>query len=142
MPISTPTEAQLKLLQSLPDGAPVGALNLFRFRENAQYEPGDPEYDTPAAAVSGREAYARYTAEAGPRIVQLGGRVVFSTPVDQTMIGPENPAWDLAAIMFFPTRAAFKSMLMDPEFQAASRHRKAALADHCMLHLNGEPFVG
>ncbi len=28
---------------------------------------------------------------------------------------------------------------MNPEFQAASRHRKAGLANHYMLHLSGAP---
>jgi hypothetical protein len=31
-------------------------------------------------------------------------------------------------------------MLADPEFAAVSRHRKAALANHYMLHLAGDPF--
>jgi hypothetical protein len=71
----------------------------------------------------------------------LGGRKVFSTPVDQIMIGPAEPKWDLAAIMFFPTRNAFLEMLGDADFQAASRHRKAALANHYLLHLAGERLV-
>lgn len=28
-----------------------------------------------------------------------------------------------------------------PQFQAASRHRKATLANHMMLHLDGTPFT-
>jgi uncharacterized protein (DUF1330 family) len=131
---------QLEKLMSLPADAPVGALNLFQFNPRAQYQPGDPEYGTPEADVSGEEAFARYGASAGPFVVGCGGRVVFSTPVDQVMIGPDQPAWDVAAIMYFPTRRAFVEMLSDPAFQKASRHRKAALANHCMLHLAGGPF--
>lgn len=139
--MSAPTEAQLEQLMSLPNDAPVAALNLFQFNERAQYQPDDPEYGTSEADVTGEVAYERYGAVAGPTIVGLGGRVVFSTPVDQVMIGPSDPAWDLVAIMYFPTRNAFMQMLSDPEFQHASRHRKAAFANHCMLHLNGEPFT-
>ena len=139
---STPSESQLAKLMSLPLDAPVAALNLFRFNDQAQYQPEDPEYDTDAANVTGREAYATYSATAGKFIVELGGRVVLSTPVDQIMIGPDDMQWDLAAIMYFPTREAFVEMLSDPEFQNASRHRKAALADHCMIHLAGDPFKG
>jgi uncharacterized protein (DUF1330 family) len=139
--MSTPTQSQLEKLMSLPADAPVGALNLFQFNARAQYQPGDPEYGTPEADVSGEEAYARYSSAAGPFVVGCGGRVVFSTPVDQVMIGPEQPAWDIAAIMYFPTRRAFMEMLSDPEFQNASRHRKAAFANHCMLHLAGDPFT-
>jgi len=140
--MSTPTESQLAKLMSLPADAPVAALNLSQFNTQAEYQPGDPEYGTPEADVSGEEAYARYSAAAGPFILKLGGRVVFSTQVDQVMIGPEQPAWDIAAIMYFPTRSAFMEMLSDPKFQRVSRHRKAALAHHCMLHLAGDPFMG
>lgn len=57
------------------------------------------------------------------------------------MNGPEDPAWDHLAIVYFPTRSAATEMFSDPEFQNASRHRKAALANHCMLHLDGDPFT-
>ena len=56
------------------------------------------------------------------------------------MIGDEQIEWDIAALMFFPRRADFSNMLADPEFAAVSRHRKAALANHYMLHLAGDPF--
>lgn len=136
----TPTPSQLEKLMSLPLDAPVGALNLFQFNERARYQSGDPEFGTPEADVSGEEAYARYSALAGPFVVGCGGRVVFSTLVDQIMIGPEQPDWDLAAIMYFPTRRAFMDMLSNKEFQLASRHRKAAFANHAMLHLAGDAF--
>jgi len=138
--MSNPTATQIEQLVSLPADAPVAALNLFHFNDQAQYQPQDPEHGTPDADVSGTAAFARYSATAGEFIERLGGRVVFSVPVDQVMIGPADPAWDIAAIMYFPTRAAFMEMLADPEFQKASRHRKAALANHTMLHLSGEAF--
>ncbi len=136
---STPSESQLQTLLSLPPDAPVAALNLFQFNTQARYQPDDPEFGTNAANVTGEEAFATYSATAGGFIEALGGRVVFSTPVDQVMIGPDTD-WDLAAIMYFPTRSAFMDMLSNPEFQSASRHRKAALANHVMLHLAGDPF--
>lgn len=139
--MSKPTETQIEKLMSLPIDSPVGALNLFQFNVRAEYQPGDPEFNTPEADVSGEEAYARYSATAGPFVVGCGGRVVFSTPVDQILFGPEQPAWDLAAIMYFPTRRAFTEMLSNAEFQLASRHRIAAFANHWQLHLAGDPFA-
>ncbi|MEC8619183.1 MAG: DUF1330 domain-containing protein [Pseudomonadota bacterium] len=137
----TPSEEQAaKLMQGDPD-APLAALNLFWFNKRAQYQPDDPEYGTPAADVSGLEAYAAYAAEAGEKISALGGHVAFSVAVDQVMIGPDGLNCDTAAIMVFPTRRAFMQMMTAPEFQASSRHRKAALANHVMLHLDGAPFV-
>lgn len=140
MSLLIPTDEQLAKLQSLPADEPVGALNLFQFNAKAQYQPEDPEYGKPEGDITGREAYMRYAEVAGKVIAELGGRVVFSTPIDQVMIGPSDPPWDLAAVMYFPTRKAFMQMLSAPGFQSASRHRKAALANHTMLHLAGAPF--
>ena len=136
-----PDNSQLEILSQLDPDAPIAALNLFEFNERARYAPTDEEYGTDAANVSGREAFARYSATAGQVLADLGGGVAFSTPVDQVMIGPIEPSWHVAAVMFFPSRRAFVEMTMDPTFQAASRHRKAALANHCMLHLNGAPWA-
>jgi uncharacterized protein (DUF1330 family) len=138
---SAPGEAQLAQFSSLDQEAPIAALNLFQFNARAEYAPGDEEYGTEAANVTGEEAYARYGAIAGAILAELGGRVVFSSPVDQVMIGPSDQRWDQAALMYFPTRRAFVEMLANADFQAASRHRKAALAHHVMLHLNGNPFL-
>ena len=140
MSVLIPTEEQIAKLRSLPGDVPIGALNLFNFNERAQYQSEDPEYGTPEADITGMEAFGRYGEIAGKFITELGGRVVFSTPVDQVMIGPSELSWDMAAIMYFPTRTGFMEMLSNPEFQAASRHRKAALANHTMLHLAGAPF--
>lgn len=136
-----PDDRQLATLASLDPNTPVAALNLFQFNERAQYSPGDEEYGTEAGDVSGREAFSRYMAPAGQVLADLGGRVVFSTMVEQVMIGPSDPPWHVAAIMYFPTRRAFVEMTMKPEFKAASRHRKAGLANHYMLHLDGTPWV-
>ena len=140
MSVLIPTQEQIAKLQSLPPEVPVAALNLFHFNNMAQYQPEDREYGAVEAAITGREAYVRYGEIAGKFIRDLGGRVVFSAPIDQVMIGPSSPPWDLAAVMYFPTRRAFMQMLSDPEFQSASRHRKAALANHLMLHLSGDLF--
>lgn len=139
--ILAPTEAQIAALMALPQDAPLAVLNLFRFNETARYQPNDPEHGTAAGNISGREAYAVYAGAAGKAIESLGGKVVFSASVMQMMIGPDDANWDTAAIMYFPTRAAFTSMLSDPDFQAASRHRKAALANHRMMHLEGDAFT-
>lgn len=138
---STPSEAQVAQLMQGDHDAPVAALNLFWFNDRAQYQPEDPEYGTDAANVSGREAYAAYATEAGQVIKALGGHVALSAALDQVMIGPENLNFDTAAVMVFPTRRAFIETLTSPHFQASSRHRKAALSNHIMLHLDGTPFI-
>ena len=139
--MSTPTEQQLKKLMSLPPDAPLGVLNLFQFHAKALYSPEDPEFSEPEIAVSGAEAFERYSEGAGAFIERCGGKVVFSAPVAQVMIGDARIDWDIAALMFFPRRSDFSDMLADPNFAAVSRHRKAALANHYMLHLEGDLLV-
>ena len=140
--MTTPTESQVAKLMSLPPESPLAVLNLFHFNQWAAYSPEDPEFETPEGEVTGAEAFARYGEVAGSFIERCGGRVVFSEPVVQVMIGAEDVAWDVAALMFFPTRRDFTAMLGAAEFMAVSRHRKAALANHYMLHLAGDSFVG
>ncbi len=135
-----PRDDQLATLLSLPMETPVAVLNLFEFNETANYQAGDPEFGTPPAEISGREAFERYGEVAGPFIQGLGGRIVFSVPAEQVLIGPDTANWHVAAIMFFPSRQAFLQMTSDASFQRASRHRKAALKNHQMVHLNGETF--
>ncbi|MEL7453930.1 MAG: DUF1330 domain-containing protein [Pseudomonadota bacterium] len=135
-----PNEAQFAKLRSLPLDTPLAVLNLFAFKDVAAYQPGDPEYGTPAAEISGQEAFARYGETAGRIIQELGGRIAFNAAADQVLIGPEDPDWHVAAIMYFPSRGAFLEMMANPDFQQASRHRKAAMKNHHMIHLNGEAF--
>lgn len=136
-----PSETQLQTLMALPADQPVAVLNLFQFNQTAKYQPEDPEYGTEAANVSGEDAYRRYGEIAGQVIENLGGRIAMSAAVDQILIGPDDADWHIAAIMFFPSREAFLKMMAQPDFQAASRHRKAALANHRMLHLDGSAFA-
>jgi uncharacterized protein (DUF1330 family) len=135
-----PSENQLANLISLPIETPLAVLNLFEFNTMANYQPGDPEYATSAAEISGQEAFNLYGEVAGKTIEDLGGRVVLQAPTEQIMIGNEAANWHAAAIMYFPSRGAFLQMMSDANFQRASRHRKAALKNHYMIHLNGEAF--
>ncbi len=137
---TTSTKAQISRLKSLPSDKPIIVLNLFAFNDKAQYKPEDPEYGTPKANVTGREALQSYF-EAGSKITRkLGVKTIISAEVDQVMVGRENVQWDMTVTLFFPSRQAFINMISNPEFQKASRHRKAALSNHYNIHINGENF--
>ena len=135
-----PSENQLAKLISLSIETPLAVLNLFEFNTMAHYQSGDPEYATSASEISGQEAFNLYGDVAGKTIEDLGGRVVMQAPTEQILIGNEAANWHAAAIMYFPSRGAFLQMMSDANFQRASRHRKAALKNHYMIHLNGEAF--
>lgn len=135
-----PSENQLAKLISLSIETPLAVLNLFEFNTMANYQSGDPEYATSASEISGQEAFNLYGDVVGKTIEDLGGRVVMQAPTEQILIGNEAANWHAAAIMYFPSRGAFLQMMSDANFQRASRHRKAALKNHYMIHLNGEAF--
>jgi uncharacterized protein (DUF1330 family) len=135
-----PSENQLAKLISLSIETPLAVLNLFEFNTMANYQSGDPEYATSASEISGQEAFNLYGDVAGKTIEDLGGRVVMQAATEQILIGNEAANWHAAAIMYFPSRGAFLQMMSDANFQRASRHRKAALKNHYMIHLNGEAF--
>ncbi len=135
-----PSENQLAKLISLSIETPLAVLNLFEFNTMANYQSGDPEYATSASEISGQEAFNLYGDVARKTIEDLGGRVVMQAPTEQILIGNEAANWHAAAIMYFPSRGAFLQMMSDANFQRASRHRKAALKNHYMIHLNGEAF--
>ena len=135
-----PSENQLAKLISLSIETPLAVLNLFEFNTMANYQSGDPEYATSASEISGQEAFNLYGDVAGKTIEDLGGRVVMQAPTEQILIGNEAANWHAAAIMYFPSRGAVLQMMSDANFQKASRHRRAALSNHCMIHLNGDSF--
>ena len=89
-------------------------MNLFRFRPRAGYAAGTPEYATPDADVSGEEALGRYIAVAAPLVASLGGRALFSAPVD---VGPllQEVLWDAhhAVILTSATLSAGKPPSFD-----------------------------
>ncbi len=64
--------------------------------------------------------------------------MILAKPLGLT-IGWKNGALVLTRAIS-PTRKSLKFMLSGLTFQKTSRHRKAALANHEMIHLSGDPF--
>ncbi len=123
MPSIDPRPGQMKAaLASVPAGVPVTMLNLLRFREQAEY-PGQ------ASELSGREAYEIYKQNAVQHIEAIGGKVVMQARTPAAIIAPEGEQWDEMLLVWYPSIAAFVSMVMNPGYQAFTVHRTAALAD-------------
>lgn len=49
------------------------------------------------------------------------------------LIAPPGEHWDQLLLVRYPSAAAFLAMLADPEYQAATVHRSAALADSRLI---------
>lgn len=113
-----------RIATTVPLDTPVTMLNLLRFRAQAEY-PADSGH-TPC---TGREAYERYGKVAWQKVQGLGGKTVFMADALARFIGPEGEEWDEVLLVQYPTLSAFLSMLRMPDYQAATIHRTAALAD-------------
>lgn len=112
------------VLRRDPD-APFALINLFKFREMAAY--GD---DT--LAISGQEAFQRYAAVSMPAMMGAGGSFLLVGPHHGSLIGPD-PDWDMVAIGHYPDLQAFCALYQDAQYQAAFRHRTAAVARQSVM---------
>lgn len=128
-----PRGEQIQSLLGLGGEAPIVMLNLLRFRDRAQYdEPGEPE-------MTGREAYDRYGAVMKTIVERHGGRILFTSRVDALVIGEVEDLWDAAAIVEYPSRAAFVAIATSSEVMEIGRHRKAGLAGQLLIQCTQAP---
>jgi len=126
-----PRGEQLQALLGLGGDQPIVMLNLLKFRDRAQYdEPGHPD-------ISGREAYMLYGAPMTALVEGKGGKVRFNARIDALVIGEVDDLWDVAAIMEYPSRAAFVAIATSPEVQVLGVHRKAGLAGQLLIQCTG-----
>jgi len=130
-----PDKARFGLFKDLPREGKIHMLNLVRFREKAAYEDG--------TVATGQEAYQAYSKESGPIFQGLGGKIIWSGKFNLTLIGPEDEAWDSCFIAEYPNADAFISMIRNPDYQKAVRHRQAAVLDSRLIRLEpGEAGAG
>lgn len=122
-----PTKERFREFRDMDRDGPIHMLNLVRFRAQAHYADG--------TQATGEEAYQAYAAASGPIFEKLGGRQVWLGTPELTLIGPATERWDIAFIAEYPSVAAFVSMLRDPDYRQAVRHRQAAVADSRLIRL-------
>ena len=123
MPTIDPDPARLGgLLQQVPSDKPVTMLNLLRFRDVANYRDGESQ-------VTGQAAYSTYSELVMPFLSSVGGRVVWSGTAHAGLIAPEDEHWDYMLLVRYPSIDRFMEMVTNPDYQAITHHRTAALAD-------------
>jgi uncharacterized protein (DUF1330 family) len=122
-----PTADGIQALAPDPSSTKIAMLNLLKFRDKAIYKDGRSD------DISGREAYMRY-ANAMTKIVEReGGRILFSGRIAGLVIGSVEKMWDVAAIMEYPSRAAFQRIVTLPEVQEIGVHREAGLEGQLLI---------
>ena len=122
-----PTADGIQALTQDASPKKIAMLNLLKFREKAVYKDGR------ADDISGREAYLRY-ADAMTKIVEReGGRILFTGRIAGVVIGEIEGVWDVAAIMEYPSRAAFQRIVTLPEVAEIGVHREAGLEGQLLI---------
>jgi len=106
---------------------PIAMLNLLKFRDRAVYKDGRSDN------ISGREAYQRYAVAMTKIVEREGGRILFSGRIAGLVIGEVGEPWDVAAIMEYPSRAAFQQIVTLPEVREISVHREAGLEGQLLI---------
>jgi uncharacterized protein (DUF1330 family) len=106
---------------------PVHMLNLVKLRPRAAYADG--------RKATGAEAYSAYGRESEPVFSRLGGSIVWRGQFEHMLIGPPQERWDLCFIAEYPSVAAFVSMIRDPVYREAVKHRQAAVEDSRLVRL-------
>jgi uncharacterized protein (DUF1330 family) len=105
----------------------IAMLNLLKFREKAIYKDGR------ADDVSGREAYQRYAGAMTKIVEREGGRILFTGRIAGLVIGEVEGMWDLAAVVEYPSRAAFQRIVALPEVAEIGAHREAGLEGQLLI---------
>ena len=110
MPVD-PTRGDVRRFVSEDDGGPVAMLNLLRF------------------ADGGRASYDRYIAAATPAIENAGARTLYAGDCSTPLVANDGQDWDAVLLIWYPSRAAFLTMIKDPAYQAITHLRAEGLED-------------
>lgn len=127
-----PTPEQFRLLVESDDESEIVMVNLVRFRDQAI---GIDE------GKSGAEAYATYGKNIAPYLAEAGGEVLLATNSVESVIGPEQPEWDMVLVVRYPSRKKFIGMITNPGYQKEHEHRAAGV-EEARLILSGLAFGG
>jgi uncharacterized protein (DUF1330 family) len=123
-----PSKDNFRAFREAARPGPVHMLNLVKLREKAAYSDG--------TVATGAEAYKTYGQLSGPIFRSLGGRIIWSGAPEIMLIGPQTgEEWDIAFIAQYPDIAAFVTMMRDPDYQAVTHHRTAAVADSRLIRM-------
>jgi len=87
--------------------------------------------------LPGMAAYLRYGVKVRDMMVAAGGKPGYAGPVTGLMLGEVEELWDMVALAEYPSLAAFRAMVNDPEYAKLARHRDAGLAGQLNIKTRG-----
>lgn len=125
MPALQPNTDQMRDFAKDEHDGPVVMINLLKFKPKAEYKPEDPEHGDD---ITGEEAYNRYgkgleSLSSDPKI---GLKAIYAGKAYRFLIGGDED-WDRVLVVHYPSRQHMLTMMRDPRYQEAHRHREAGL---------------
>lgn len=117
----SPDPAQVQAFFSAPEDGPFVMVNLLKFKERAEYDDGD-------RGLTGAQAYGLYGVGVQQCIADAGATSLVAGQVTGLMLGEIEDAWDMVALVEYPSLAAFRAMIESPAYQDVAVHRTAGLA--------------
>lgn len=106
-------ETELQRFATVDDGEPIVMLNLLRFKPDG-----------------GRERYGDYIAVVRPLLARYGAELVYVGDGLPALSAEDGQAWDMVALVRYPSRRAFADMVADPDYRdKAGPLREAALIE-------------
>jgi len=115
------SDEQWETLAQMGDIGPVYMINMFKFRERAEY-PDGRESD-----LSGVEAYGLYGAETAKLLSAMGATIAHSSEFVDMIVGEVENLWDSMAIVDYPSLPQFMEMVGSDAWQKHAIHREAGL---------------
>ncbi len=123
---SNPTAAQWRALFEREPARSVTLVNLFKFREQADYG-GNPPAEAGPDPISGYQAFERYASVSMPALAKAGGQFLHAGPFEGMFCGtPED--WDLLVVADYPNLESLIHLYADADYRQAYSHRLAACA--------------
>ena len=129
MASTEPTEKQLREIAETDQESSFDMINLIKYRPIAIYESAEDN----AIGRNGREAYQEYALVAFPKIIGMGGSLVYRGTSNHQFVGNESQNHDDLIIVRYPSRRAYLEMFNSTEYQEVIKHRKAGL-EYRVLH--------
>lgn len=99
---------QLKEFTRNSNQGPFVMLNLLKFKKE-----------------DGRKNYARYMAESGPFVKEVGASVEYLGIPNELLTGKED--WDLLLLVRYPSRKAFLDLISNPGYLKSHKWREKAV---------------
>jgi uncharacterized protein (DUF1330 family) len=135
----TPTKEQFSEFAHGAREGEVVMLNLLHFARPDDEAPAEQPGEDRTRS-SGAGAYREYSDQVIKMVESRGGKVLWTGRPEHVLIGDTgHDAWDMVALVSYPSRAAFMDMVTSPNYEKAHEHRERGL-DRTVL-LACEPLL-